>query len=104
MSTQVKPLPGDSSRVMSLTEEEKRLTRNWILYGIIAGILGDFAYAAAIAPIPIPDAVKMYLGMAFGPLLSVAFVGLYTSSNCIEKRLCFNPPPFSGLLVAPSLI
>lgn len=59
------------------TSKEKQLTRNWIIFGMIAGIIGDFAYASAIAPIPLPDSAKMYLGMFFGPLLSLAFIGMY---------------------------
>lgn len=57
--------------------EEKRLIRNWIIFGVISGILGDLFYASAIAPIPLPDSAKIYMGMFFGPLLSLAFIGLY---------------------------
>jgi len=59
------------------TPEEIQLTRNWIIVGVITGILADVAYAGAIAPIPFPDNVRIYLGMAFGPLLSIAFIGIY---------------------------
>jgi len=55
--------------------EEKQLTRNWILYGAAIGILADVAYAGIFAPLP--DTVRLYMGMAFGPLLSLAFIGLY---------------------------
>ncbi|MDX1377790.1 MAG: hypothetical protein R3307_02985, partial [Anaerolineales bacterium] len=57
--------------------QDKLLTRNWIVYGAILGILADIAYASAIAPVPLPDNVRMYMGMAFGPLLSLAFIGFY---------------------------
>ncbi|MDH4280381.1 MAG: hypothetical protein OEW83_20140 [Acidimicrobiia bacterium] len=56
---------------------EQRLTRNWIVYGVVIGILADVAYTGAIAPTPLPDKVRIYLGMAFGPLLAVALIGLY---------------------------
>ena len=55
--------------------EEKQLTRNWILYGVAIGILADVAYTGLFAPLP--DTVRLYMGMAFGPLLSLAFIGLY---------------------------
>lgn len=71
MSTPAATLPHNSF------SEEKQLTRNWIIFGIIAGILADVAYAGAIAPIPFLDSVRLYLGMAFGPLLSLAFIGMY---------------------------
>jgi hypothetical protein len=71
MTTQATPLSNNS------IIEEKQLIRNWIIFGMIAGILADVAYAGAIAPIPLPDNVRIYLGMAFGPLLSLAFIGIY---------------------------
>ncbi|MGD8402919.1 MAG: hypothetical protein PVJ21_04625 [Anaerolineales bacterium] len=71
MTTPPTPLPRNS------ISEEKQLTRNWIIFGVIAGILADVAYAGAIAPIPFIDSVRIYLGMAFGPLLSLAFIGIY---------------------------
>ncbi len=59
------------------TPEQKRLTKNWIVLGVVAGILGDVAYAGAIAPLPIPTGLRMLLGFAFGPLISLAFIGYY---------------------------
>ena len=61
----------------ALELEARLLTRRWIVFGVIAGILADIAYTGAIAPLPLPGRVRVYLGMAFGPLLSLAFIGLY---------------------------
>lgn len=58
-----------------LGSEEKQLTRSWIVYGVVIGILADVAYSGFLAPLP--DKVRLYMGMAFGPLLSLAFIGLY---------------------------
>ena len=77
MTTQSQPLPYHPASTLAPISEEKQITRNWIIYGAIAGILAVFTYVSAIAPIPFPERVKIYLGMAFGPLLTLAFVGLY---------------------------
>ena len=65
------------SQTQALPDEKRRLIRNLIVFGTIAGILADIADASAIAPVPLPDQVKVYLGMAFGPLLAPAFIALY---------------------------
>lgn len=75
MTEEAKSIPTATSEIITAKSEEKQRTRNWIVYGMIAGIVGDFAYGSSFAPIPFP--VSMYLGMAFGPLLSLAFVGFY---------------------------
>jgi hypothetical protein len=77
MATQSTSLPYIQPSTLEALSEEKQLTRNWINYGPIAGILAFLAYISAIDPIPFPETVKMYLGIAFGPLISVCFVGLY---------------------------
>jgi len=59
------------------SSEEKRRIKHWITLGIVAGILGDVAYAGAIAPIPLPGAIRMMLGFSFGPFITLAFAGLY---------------------------
>lgn len=77
MTAQVDSPISPSASPIDSEADNRRLTKNWIILGIVAGILGDLAYASAIAPIPLPSSVRMYLGFAFGPLLSLAFVGLY---------------------------
>lgn len=59
------------------TPERKRLTKRWIVWGVATGILGDLAYTGAIAPLPIPNGLRMVLAFAFGPLISLAFIGYY---------------------------
>ena len=59
------------------TPEQKRLTKSWIVCGVATGILGDLAYTGAVAPLPIPHGLRMLLGFAFGPLISLAFIGNY---------------------------
>jgi len=49
--------------------------RNWIVYGMIAGILGVMAYA--LASTPLPYRIALLFALAFGPMLSLAFVGLH---------------------------
>ena len=53
------------------------LARQWIVTSVVAGILGVVAYVCAIAPVPLPDVVRTYLGFAFGPFIAVAFAGYY---------------------------
>ena len=56
--------------------EAGRLTLNWVLVGGIAGVLGVVAYFLASTGL-LGLKPSYYLGMAFGPLLSVAYVGFY---------------------------
>lgn len=53
-----------------------QLTLRWVLIGAVAGILGDLAYFLAVTQLFGPKP-SLYLGLAFGPLLSVAFIGYY---------------------------
>jgi len=77
MSNEATSNTRETSSTLHSTSVSRQLTRNWIVYGMIAGILGDLAYASAVAQLPLPERIVMYLGMAFGPLLSLAFIGLY---------------------------
>ena len=61
----------------ALIGEDRQITRSWILYGMVAGILADISYTIAGAELPFLGAVNVYLGMAFGPLIAVAYVGMY---------------------------
>jgi hypothetical protein len=56
--------------------EASRLTLRWVLIGGIAGILGDLAYFLGATSLFDPRPTY-YLGMAFGPLLALGFVGYY---------------------------
>ena len=56
--------------------EDTLLKFRWIKFGCVAGILSLASYAAA-AFVPLPDAVGYLAAFAFGPLLSIGFVGLY---------------------------
>lgn len=63
---------------MSTHAEQKKLTRSWIVLGAVTGILGVLAYAGAVAHLlPIPNGLQMLLGFAFGPLVTLAFIGYY---------------------------
>ena len=53
-----------------------RLGEAWVVYGSTAGILSVLAYLGAATGVA-PDRIGLVLAFAFGPLLSVAFVGLY---------------------------
>lgn len=50
--------------------------RSMAMAGAIAGIAGVLAYFGA-AFAPLPDFVALLLGFAFGPLLTVSFLGLF---------------------------
>ena len=52
------------------------LNQQWVTVGGILGILGSLCYFMAVAPI-FPAPINAYLGFAFGPMISVAFVGIY---------------------------
>ena len=85
-----------SSAVVS--REEQRLTRNWIVYGAVIGILADVVYTGFIAPSPLPDKVRVYLGMAFGPLLSVALVGFYHFLKLHRKTMVLQAATLFGII------
>ncbi len=78
--------------------EEQRLTRNWIVNGVVMGIMAVVAYSGAIAPTPIPDRVRIYLGIAFGPLLSVALVGLYHFLKLHRKTMVLQTATLFGII------
>jgi hypothetical protein len=98
MTAKSPPLPSHPTSTLDPVSEEKEITRNWIIYGTIAGILADFAYASAIGPIPFPETVKMYLGMAFGPLLSLAFIGLYHFFKLHRKTVTLQAATIFGII------
>lgn len=56
--------------------EASNLTLKWVLIGGIAGLLGDLAYFLASTQL-FGARPSYYLGMAFGPLLSIGFAGYY---------------------------
>ncbi len=78
----------------SAQNEAQTLARRWIIYGAIAGIAGDFAYAGAIVRFPLPNNLRMFLGMAF------AISGCSFGRCCRRRdRFYFNtgPPPTLSL-------
>lgn len=98
MTTQSTPHPSNPTPTLEPVSEEKQITRNWILYGAMAGILAVLAYGSAIAPIPLPDRVKLYLGMAFGPLISLSFVGLYHFFKLHRKTVMLQAATIFGII------
>jgi len=52
-----------------------RLGEAWVVYGSTAGIASVLSYLGAASGVA-PDRIGLVLAFAFGPLLSVAFVGL----------------------------
>lgn len=85
-----------STAVISIPQPgEAMLARNWVRNGMIALIIGDLAYVFAAAPLGLPHQVVLLFGFAFGPLLSLAFVGFYyffslhTKSVAIQASVIF---------------
>lgn len=60
----------------SEVRQASQLTLTWVLFGSIAGILGVLAFFLASTGL-FGLMASFYLGMAMGPLLSVAYVGYY---------------------------
>ena len=61
---------------MNVVPFDGELSRSWVRLGAPAGVLAVVAYIGASA-LPLPERLAMLLAFAFGPLLSVAFVGFY---------------------------
>lgn len=71
-------------------------TRNWIVCGMIAGILGYLAYALAITPLGLP--LQLPFGIAFGLLLSLAFVGFYYFFAIHKKTAAIQASTIFGVI------
>jgi hypothetical protein len=56
--------------------DSNRLTVTWTKVGVVTGILTFIVYPLIIV-VPMPEAITVALAAAFGPLLSVACLGLY---------------------------
>lgn len=54
----------------------KTMSQQWVTVGGIVGILGSLFYFMAVAPL-FPSPINAYFGLAFGPMISVAYVGIY---------------------------
>ena len=65
------------SNSISLDGYERQLARNWIVFGMLAGLLGAIAFFVASGISTLPFRLTMLLGFAIGPLLSLSFVGFY---------------------------
>jgi hypothetical protein len=74
------------------------IARGWIVYGMIAGILADLAYVLAVAPSRLPPQIAILLGMALGPLLCLAFVGLYGFFAPYKKTVALQASAIFGLI------
>lgn len=56
--------------------QEDKLTLSWVLIGGLAGVAGVIAYALSVSGV-LGVMPTYYFGMAFGPLISIAFIGFY---------------------------
>jgi len=74
------------------------LVRRWIVFGAFAGIIGDLAYALAIAPLGLSPKVVTLSGFVFGPLLSLAFVGLYHFFKVYKKTVAIQASMIFGVI------
>ena len=66
--------------------EDQRSAKTWIRNGIICGILVSFVYPALIF-VPMPFTLSVFLICLFGPLLSLASVGLYVFLRLHRKTI-----------------
>lgn len=73
-------------------------TRNWIVFGLIAGIIGDLAYFLAVAPLGLPLKTGFLLGSVFGPLLALGFVGLYHFFALYKKTVAIQASALFGVM------
>jgi hypothetical protein len=83
---------------LSVLEHEKRFVRNWIIFGMIAGLVGDLAYFLASVPIPLPIRLRYFIGFTFGPLLSLAFVGFYYFFKLHRKSVAMQATVLFGII------
>jgi hypothetical protein len=77
---------------------EGRLARNWIIFGMIAGLLGAIAFFIASGAIPLPFRLVMLLGFTIGPLLSLAFVGFYFFFRLHRKTVALQASVLFGVI------
>ncbi len=71
------------------------LTRTWILTGGICGVAGVLAYFGA-AFLPLPDRIGLVLAFAFGPMVSVASLGLAYAVEAGSPRVGTRIAAFIG--------
>lgn len=75
-----------------------RLVRNWVIFGMTCGILGDVAYFLAAAPLGLPPVLVLSLGFAFGPLLSLSFLGLYRFFQLHKQTIAIQASCLFGVI------
>ena len=86
------------SNSISSAGNEGRLARNWILFGMIAGIIGAIAFFIASGAIPLPLRLAFLLGFTIGPLLSLAFVGFYYFFKLHRKSVALQASVLFGII------
>ncbi|MDX1416638.1 MAG: hypothetical protein R3293_20730 [Candidatus Promineifilaceae bacterium] len=60
----------------SAANNPQPMSQRWVTVGGVLGIAGSLFYFLAIAPI-LPAPINVYFGLAFGPMISVAYIGIY---------------------------
>ena len=88
----------DGNSVTTPLSDGRQITRDWIVYGAIAGIVADLAYITAAVEMPLLGAVNVYLGMAFGPLLAVAYAGMYHFFRLHRNTMALQAATVSGII------
>lgn len=77
---------------------EGKLARTWIVAGATAAIIGDIFYFLAAAPLGLPDGLVLLFGLAFGPLLSLAFIGFYHFFRLHKKSVAVQTAALFGVI------
>jgi hypothetical protein len=79
-------------------KEKNMIARGWIVCGMIAGILAHLAYVLAVAPSALPPQIATLSGIALGPLLCLAFVGLYGFFAAHRKTVALQAGAIFGVI------
>ncbi|MCL0049424.1 hypothetical protein M1N13_03955 [Dehalococcoidia bacterium] len=77
--------------------EDGRLARKWIVIGTLAGLLGAAAYFIGITAF-VPGWLSLLFVFAFGPLLSLGFIGIYFFFGLHKKSVALQASVVFGVI------
>ena len=83
--------------LMDKQANERKLARNWIKFGMFAGILGTVIYFIAGAGL-FPLQQSFILGFAIGPTVTLLFVGFYHFFKLHKKTIALQVSVLFGII------